>query len=104
AEDGIRDFHVTGVQTCALPICRTNLLSTRDGGNSWQLLGADAVPAPLEGEGAFAASGGCVTSYGERHGWVATGGPGARLFRTEEIGRASCREEGEGGEGDDAGQ
>src|SRR5690606_31016744 len=23
AEDGIRDFHVTGVQTCALPICRT---------------------------------------------------------------------------------
>src|SRR5690606_39848511 len=21
AEDGIRDFHVTGVQTCALPIC-----------------------------------------------------------------------------------
>src|SRR5690606_39448590 len=23
AEDGIRDFHVTGVQTCALPICST---------------------------------------------------------------------------------
>src|SRR5690606_39357247 len=23
AEDGIRDFHVTGVQTCALPICGT---------------------------------------------------------------------------------
>src|SRR5690606_40689440 len=22
-EDGIRDFHVTGVQTCALPICAT---------------------------------------------------------------------------------
>src|SRR5690606_40957637 len=27
AEDGIRDFHVTGVQTCALPIClRANVL------------------------------------------------------------------------------
>src|SRR5690606_41034720 len=30
AEDGIRDFHVTGVQTCALPIssgpCRANAL------------------------------------------------------------------------------
>src|SRR5690606_41096471 len=25
AEDGIRDFHVTGVQTCALPILRTGL-------------------------------------------------------------------------------
>src|SRR5690606_1876116 len=26
AEDGIRDFHVTGVQTCALPICETQEL------------------------------------------------------------------------------
>src|SRR5690606_41201905 len=25
AEDRIRDFHVTGVQTCALPICRQTL-------------------------------------------------------------------------------
>src|SRR5690606_40090887 len=25
AEDGIRDFHVTGVQTCALPISTTKL-------------------------------------------------------------------------------
>src|SRR5690606_37817076 len=25
-EDGIRDFHVTGVQTCALPICISDLL------------------------------------------------------------------------------
>src|SRR5690606_40793197 len=25
AEDGIRDFHVTGVQTCALPICTAAL-------------------------------------------------------------------------------
>src|SRR5690606_39865086 len=24
AEDGIRDFHVTGVQTCALPISKLN--------------------------------------------------------------------------------
>src|SRR5690606_16677595 len=26
AEDGIRDFHVTGVQTCALPIFKTSLI------------------------------------------------------------------------------
>src|SRR5690606_39519120 len=26
AEDGIRDFHVTGVQTCALPICSQSRL------------------------------------------------------------------------------
>jgi photosystem II stability/assembly factor-like uncharacterized protein len=65
---------------------RTNLLTTSDGGATWSLLLPDAVPAPLEGEGAFAASGGCVTAFGERHAWVATGGPGARLFRTENGG------------------
>src|SRR5690606_39440667 len=27
AEDGIRDFHVTGVQTCALPIYLSKLIS-----------------------------------------------------------------------------
>src|SRR5690606_39940189 len=26
AEDGIRDFHVTGVQTCALPICTSRFV------------------------------------------------------------------------------
>src|SRR5690606_40645003 len=30
AEDGIRDFHVTGVQTCALPIYDENFGSTFD--------------------------------------------------------------------------
>src|SRR5690606_39929958 len=29
AEDGIRAFHVTGVQTCALPICRAHGLERR---------------------------------------------------------------------------
>src|SRR5690606_39592745 len=28
AEDGIRDFHVTGVQTCALPISQLSLSGT----------------------------------------------------------------------------
>src|SRR5690606_40016750 len=28
AEDGIRDFHVTGVQTCALPICPVTLTTS----------------------------------------------------------------------------
>src|SRR5205807_4205990 len=31
AEDGIRDYKVTGVQTCALPICQTSCIhSTRE--------------------------------------------------------------------------
>src|SRR5690606_40949862 len=32
AEDGIRDFHVTGVQTCALPI----FVIALDGENAWE--------------------------------------------------------------------
>src|SRR5690606_40162568 len=31
AEDGIRDFHVTGVQTCALPICSRRSQLAGDG-------------------------------------------------------------------------
>src|SRR5690606_39671919 len=31
AEDGIRDFHVTGVQTCALPICEWRLTALEPG-------------------------------------------------------------------------
>src|SRR5690606_40082256 len=29
AEDGIRNFHVTGVQTCALPICAGSVVAWR---------------------------------------------------------------------------
>src|SRR5690606_39752906 len=38
AEDGIRDFHVTGVQTCALPICELGGVP---------LAGSGAFTAPL---------------------------------------------------------
>src|SRR5690606_40537426 len=31
AEDGIRDFHVTGVQTCALPICHARTAASCHG-------------------------------------------------------------------------
>src|SRR3712207_7708834 len=33
AEDGIRDIGVTGVQTCALPICRSGLTFAPEGGS-----------------------------------------------------------------------
>src|SRR5690606_39847039 len=50
AEDGIRDFHVTGVQTCALPIFRHG----RDGDVAWStdgqlLFGALEVEEPADG-------------------------------------------------------
>src|SRR5207302_7217268 len=43
AEDGIRDFHVTGVQTCALPISNTPGTSPTDrtGGTGFYLSGSN---------------------------------------------------------------
>src|SRR5215475_5255391 len=38
AEDGIRDFHVTGVQTCALPISLDNIPSRGDGNDTMIIL------------------------------------------------------------------
>src|SRR5690606_40725568 len=36
AEDGIRYFHVTGVQTCALPICTRKSAGCRARARAWQ--------------------------------------------------------------------
>jgi photosystem II stability/assembly factor-like uncharacterized protein len=65
---------------------RTMMLRTEDGGEHWSLLPAEALPAALEGEGGFAASGGCVTSIDRTHGWVAT--TEARVFRTSDAGKS----------------
>src|SRR5690606_852871 len=45
AEDGIRDFHVTGVQTCALPICLRENGIQADAINSFNL---KYVVSPLQ--------------------------------------------------------
>ena len=67
---------------------RTLVLRTDNGGRSWRHVGADRVPAPLEGEGAFAASGGCLTSHGSSRAWVTTGSPEARVLRTVDAGKS----------------
>src|SRR5690606_40843816 len=74
AEDGIRDFHVTGVQTCALPISKLREL-------------AKPVREANQAAESFARAAGGQT------------GRQPQLVRTEadpwrhlEIGRASCRE------------
>src|SRR5690606_41038870 len=82
AEDGIRDFHVTGVQTCALPISlhersglrrRAPWLFVPDSGRR-QLLGFFGLHD--------------LTGFGIEDRPLATAAAGALL----EIGRASCRE------------
>src|SRR5690606_15095616 len=49
AEDGIRYFHVTGVQTCALPISYSDDLGTRDQGGELGFSTGEAFPAEFEG-------------------------------------------------------
>src|SRR5690606_40686791 len=86
AEDGIRDFHVTGVQTCALPICH----------------GPTARSAPLiqPEEAAEAEEGGISLHWMVAAVllvvivWFNTGVFGVRPVLVQEIGRASCRERG----------
>src|SRR5690606_18723827 len=46
AEDGIRDFHVTGVQTCALPIFLADMATTRTS-LSLEEFGGAAPPGPV---------------------------------------------------------
>src|SRR3712207_8550056 len=84
AEDGIRDIGVTGVQTCALPICDHQ-------GNDQQ------VQKRHPATGAAAVSGGEAARSGDAAAAAAAaaaaeGGWHRLLLSDGQIGRASCRE------------
>jgi photosystem II stability/assembly factor-like uncharacterized protein len=64
------------------------LIITADGGAHWQPLAAKTLPSALSGEGAFAASGTCLITHGDKDAWFATGGAGkARLFHSRDRGQ-----------------
>lgn len=64
------------------------VVTTDDGGDTWQEIPADVLPAALPGEGMFAASGSCLTVYGNGDAWFATGGaPSARVLHTADRGK-----------------
>ncbi|HKU59650.1 MAG TPA: hypothetical protein VJQ44_00440 [Gemmatimonadales bacterium] len=55
-------------------------------GSSWEDIGG-RLPAALQGEGAFAASGTCVAVQGDKRAWIATGaGTSARILATTDGG------------------
>ncbi len=65
------------------------MLTTDDGGVSWQPGYAPGLPVALAGEGAFAASGTCLVVQGDRNAWFCTGGAKtARVFRSTDRGRS----------------
>ena len=64
---------------------RAEILTTDDGGATWQRRNP---PAALPNEGSFAASNSCLTLFGKQDAWFATGGPGAaRVFHSKDRGR-----------------
>ncbi|MFG2549737.1 WD40/YVTN/BNR-like repeat-containing protein [Streptomyces sp. NPDC048581] len=63
------------------------ILSTSDGGRSWRVLPSDGMPAALEGEAGFAASGQCLVGSGPKDVWLATGGAArARVLHSADRG------------------
>src|SRR5690625_7452429 len=105
AEDGIRDGHVTGVQTCALPIspARPPVPAAPPAGSCrhWDLPRASrARDCPLRRSQSYSSLSlpilAAPSSVRSRDfGIVALAAPG-RGLRRPEIGRASCRERVEG--------
>src|SRR2546426_12661630 len=60
AEDGIRDYKVTGVQTCALPICRVPLMgrvSTRRPSSTHRKRSGDELTTTTSPKARYAANG-----------------------------------------------
>src|SRR5207253_8562925 len=95
AEDGIRDGHVTGVQTCALPIC---LVSDVDRklvvSEILRCGGGHACLAPLNT--ATIGRNSPIENNPATERWVILAWHKPVVFLAlEKIGRASCRERGE---------
>jgi len=65
------------------------ILTTNDGGRVWSRVHADKLPAALENEGAFAASGTNIAVFGKSHAWIGTGAAAkSRVLRTADGGRS----------------
>jgi photosystem II stability/assembly factor-like uncharacterized protein len=64
------------------------IITTTDGGATWNRVPPQSLPAALDNEGAFAASGTNVAVWGTQHAWIGTGAAAtARVLRTSDGGR-----------------
>jgi photosystem II stability/assembly factor-like uncharacterized protein len=77
-----RGFTMSDAVEGRFPVVRT------EDGTTWTDIG-DRLPPAQEGEGAFAASGTCTATVGERYGWIATGAAArARVLTTGDGGES----------------
>src|SRR6476660_3297651 len=61
------------------------LIATTDG-MTWNPVAVKNMPVALPSEGAFAASGTCIATFGKNDVWFGTGGPAARVFHSADRG------------------
>lgn len=62
------------------------LIATSDG-MTWNPVAVKNMPEALPSEGAFAASGTCIATFGKSDVWFGTGGPAARVFHSVDRGK-----------------
>ena len=62
-----------------------SVLTTRNGGASWNKVSCDVLPLSIEGEAAFAASDTNIAIVGNQT-WVATGGLSSRILMSHDKG------------------
>jgi photosystem II stability/assembly factor-like uncharacterized protein len=62
-----------------------SVIVTRDGGQSWEKIGCEELPAIKEGEAAFAASNTNIALVKD-HAWIGTGGGAARIYHSKDRG------------------
>src|SRR5690606_40711275 len=87
AEDGIRDFHVTGVQTCALPISGATPITA----DVFELVNNPEIDIVIELIGGYTIAKELVLKAIDNGKHVVTANK-ALIAVHGKIGRASCRE------------
>jgi photosystem II stability/assembly factor-like uncharacterized protein len=63
-----------------------SIITTRDGGNSWNKISCDKLPKIIAGEAAFAASNTNIVIKGDKS-WIVTGGKKASVFHSSDKGK-----------------
>jgi photosystem II stability/assembly factor-like uncharacterized protein len=83
------DFFAGGRRGLALsdPVGgKFRIAATDDFGRTWHVQSSRGMPAAVEGEFAFAASGTCLVTSGGRDAWFGSGGGASRVFHSRDGG------------------
>lgn len=66
---------------------RILILKTIDAGEHWSRISLEHLPKANEIEGGFAASGSCLSVFGDEKAWIGVGGDQARVYLSKDQGK-----------------